>query len=360
MRILYLTYIDFGEFKSGSSVRPQMMYEAFRALGHEVKLLQTQQNRARDRRAAVKEISLWLDGNRPDFCYAESPSGPIFHRCDRELLRKIHRMGIPTGYFYRDAAYRFDDIFIRGRKTLKQHVIRWMSERDVRFLKKNVDLIYFPTESMGKYFSFPNTSILPPACTGSYGSKTDGPRGRRSIYVGGVSRRYGTDTLLGAFGRLNGNGAEFPLTLVCRKAEAAYIGESCRKKPWLRVVHASGRGQLAPLYQEADLALYPIEKNAYNDFAFSVKLMEYLEYGLPVVAVNCTETEKFVRGIGAGLVCRNDAGDFAEKVRTLLTDPALYKECAENAARAVRGNLWTDRAQKVVSDLGGRKKGETE
>ena len=43
MTILYITFIDFGEFKSGSSVRPQKMYDAFRQLGHEVKLLEGQQ-----------------------------------------------------------------------------------------------------------------------------------------------------------------------------------------------------------------------------------------------------------------------------------------------------------------------------
>ena len=41
MKLLYITYIDFGDFRSGSSVRPQMMYRAFKELGCEIKLLQT-------------------------------------------------------------------------------------------------------------------------------------------------------------------------------------------------------------------------------------------------------------------------------------------------------------------------------
>ena len=354
MKILYVTYIDFGDFKSGSSVRPQMMYDAFLSLGHEVKLLQTQQNRGRERAAAVAEVNRWLDAERPDFCYIESPSGPIFHSFDRALIRRVHKLGIPVGYFYRDAAYKFDRIFVRGRKSLKQRVIAWMSERDVRFLKKNADLVYFPTESMASYFPFEKTGVLPPACTGSFGDKTARENGRESIYVGGVSKRYGTDTLLGAFDLLNGGGGDYPLTLVCRKTEAAYIGEQYRKKPWLHVVHASGREQLLPLYERADLALYPIEKNEYNDFAFSVKLMEYVEFGLPIVAVNCAETEKFIRRFSVGLVCENDPRDFAEKVRQILNDPALYRECAENAVRTAARNRWVDRAEAVAADLGGK------
>ena len=354
MKLLYITYIDFGEFKSGSSVRPQMMYDAFLELGHEVKLLQTQQNRRKERREAVKEINRWLDSNRPDFCYVESPSGPIFNRCDLRLLKRLKRMGIRTGYFYRDAAFRFDEIFIPGKKTLKQHVIAWMSERDVRFLEKNVELVYLPTLSMANYFRFPNVKPLPPACTGSSAVKTERKNGKKCIYVGGVSKRYGTDTLLRAFELLNGSGAEYPLILVCREAQAGYIKESYRGKPWLEIVHASGKESLSKLYGEADLALYPVEKNAYNDFAFSVKLLEYLEFGLPVVSVDCEEAARFTRQFQTGLVSRDDPSDFAEKIREILEDPNLYRQIAENVVTAARQNRWIDRARQVTGDLAGR------
>ncbi len=353
MQLLYITYIDFGNFQSGSSVRPQMMYEAFRELGWEVKLLQTQQNKRAQRRAAVEEISRWLDeGNRPDFCYVESPSGPIFNLCDKILLRKIRRLGIKIGYFYRDAAFRFDNIFIKGQKTPKQHAIAAMSELDVKFLERTADIVYLPTKSMAKYFSFPCMMTLPPACSGSIQSKVGHTPGRSCIYVGGVSKRYGTDILLGAFDLLNANGEDYPLTLVCRESETGYIPQEYREKPWLHIVHASGKESLKPFYQAADLALYPIEKNDYNDFALSVKLLEYLEFGLPVVAVDCTETKRFVEGLGSGLVCRSDPADFADKVRGILTDTSLYALCALNVQKAAQsGNLWTDRAKQIARDL---------
>ncbi len=355
MLLLYITYIDFGSFQSGSSVRPQMMYEAFRSLGWEVKLLQTQQNKRAERRAAVQEVSRWLDeGNRPDFCYVESPSGPIFNLCDKILLRKIHKLGIKIGYFYRDAAFRFDEVFIKGQKTPKQHAIAALSELDVKFLERTADIVYLPTKTMMKYFQFPCMMALPPACTGSIETKAGHDAcGRRCIYVGGVSKRYGTDILLGAFALLNDKEEdEYTLTLVCRESEAGYIPQQYRNKPWLHIVHASGKESLAPFYKAADLALYPIEKNAYNDFALSVKLLEYLEFGLPVVAVDCTETKRFIEQFGTGLVCKSDAADFAEKVRELLSDPQLYALCALNVQKAAEsGNLWTDRAKQIARDL---------
>ncbi len=353
MKLLYITYIDFGDFKSGSSVRPQMMYQAFQELGCEIKLLQTQQNKRNERRNAVAEINAWLDaGNRPDFCYVESPSGPIFQACDRKLLKRLHRLGIPTGYFLRDAAYKFDEVFITGKKSFKQRVIAWMSERDVRFLAKYPDLIYLPTESMAKYFPFQHVKPLLPGCAGRLSDRRGNPLGRRCIYVGGVSKRYGTSLLLQAFQKLNAGGDEYPLTLVCREAALPLIGEEYRNQPWLHIVHASGKDALKALYDRADLALYPVEKNVYNDFAFSVKLMEYLEFGLPVVTVDCEEAAKFTRTYGTGLVSRNDPDDFAAKVREILSDPQAYQKYLEAVYNALDGNLWSDRARQVIQDLG--------
>ena len=77
LKILYITFTDFGELASGSSVRPFRIYNALVNLGHEVKLLEGQQNRRKERRVKVKEIIDWLDENRPDICYVEPPSGPL-------------------------------------------------------------------------------------------------------------------------------------------------------------------------------------------------------------------------------------------------------------------------------------------
>lgn len=351
MKLLYVTYIDFGDFRSGSSVRPQMMYRAFEELGCEIKLLQTQQNRRAERRAAVAEIDRWLDRERPDLCYVESPSGPIFNACDRRLLRRVSRM-VPTGYFLRDAAYRFDEVFVQGKKTLKQRAIAALSERDVRFFAKTIPLMYLPTESMAGYFSFPRVKPLLPGCVGRLSDRRGNRPQRRCIYVGGVSPRYGSATLLEAFRLLNQGGEQYPLTLVCREAEAQALG-SAQSEPWLTVAYASGKEALKPLYDAADLALYPVSKNVYNDFAFSVKLMEYLEFGLPVVTTDCAEAARFTRAHGTGLVSQDDPASFAEAIREMFRRPGQYEACLDAAYRALDGNRWTDRARQVLQDLGG-------
>ena len=353
MKLLYITYIDFGDFQSGSSVRPQRMYQAFQECGCDITLLQTQQNRMGDRRKAVREIFRQLNtGYHPDFCYVESPSGPIFQPCDLSLLRRIHKMRVPIGYFYRDAYFKFAHLFgQQNNKTIREKVIACLSNRDLRFLKRTVDIVYFPTETMAKYFDFPRTAALPPACIGSLEDKRNQPNHRRCIYVGGVNKSYGTDTMLSAFSILNRDGVHYPLTLVCRKSDASFIPDKHREAPWLTVLHASGRDQLSPLYHQANVALRPVEKNEYNDFAFSVKLTEYMEYGLPVVSVDTVEAAAFIRKNQTGLVCRDDPNDLAEKVRIILKDQQTYSAYAAKVVESINGNTWTNRAQTVMRDL---------
>ena len=94
LKVLYITFTDFGELSSGSSVRPFRMYNALVNLGLEVKLLEGQQNRRKERQAKVKEILDWLDNNKPDVCYVEPPSGPFFNQIDLSLLKKVHASDI--------------------------------------------------------------------------------------------------------------------------------------------------------------------------------------------------------------------------------------------------------------------------
>ena len=197
---------------------------------------------------------------------------------------------------------------------------------------------------------------LPPACVRGLCRPAD-PESRAGIYVGGLSKAYGTDIMLGAYELLNaGGGSRYPLTIVCRKAEQQNIPEKYRGSSWLKVVNASG-DQLAQHYGRSAYALLPRMDCAYNDFAVSVKVYEYMSYGLPVVACNCMEMAAIVNGCGFGKVTGFTPESFAEGVKALADDAGLRAKYRENALNAVvNGNLWTDRAKKVMDDLGGLKR----
>ncbi len=344
--ILFICYTDIGNASSGSSVRPQMMYHAFCELGYEVLLLSGAQEKRALRVRAVRRIYAELEKKTPQFCYIELPSGPIFGWEDRKLLLYLRRLGVPCAAFYRDAFYRFAPWW--GVSKLKSAVLRLLHTADNLLLRRCCDIVYFPSQSMAALFSFPRADVLPPACEARFFKPRTAPRS--CIYVGGLSRRYGTDLLLAAFETLNRTG-DYPLTIVCREAEKEYIPPKFLASPWLCVVHASGDA-LTEYYAAADLGLYCGRRDIYMDFAMPVKVFEYLSHGLVVVTTNCTEIAAFVRKNGVGTVVHDDARSIAAGVREMIARPKGYRDCYENIVRTVKeDNLWVHRAQQVAADL---------
>ena len=354
MLVLYITYVDFNHAVSGSAVRPEKMYRAFLEEGHEVKLLTgSQERRCREqRRAAVAEISAWLDTNRPDLCYIESPVQPILWSFDRRLIRKIHRKGIPIGYFYRDYYRKFPDLFPRRRDPAGRCKELWLNilQRRLDRLLRCADVVYFPSRQAMEMFSFPRMEMLPPA--GERRENLSEPEGNTCIYVGGLTNHYGGEMLLRAFSILNEGTERFPLILVCREAEWRKMPSEYASKPWLEVRHASGE-ELIPLYARAAAGLIADRlPNRYNDLAHSVKLFEYMSEGLPVVYVHSAATDEFVRPLGFGIGTDFDPEKFAAGVRAMFADPAAYRARREAALRALReGNCWFHRVRQVIRDL---------
>ena len=352
MTILYITFIDFGEFKSGSSVRPQKMYDAFRQLGHEVKLLEGQQNRRAERKQKTAEILSWLDSHTPDICYVEPPAGPFFNAIDLKLLKKVHGMGVPIALFYRDAYWKFAKWW--GVKGPKKWLLTYMHKRDLKVFAKSCDIIYFPSPSMADLFDFRRREILPPA--GEYHGGHTHKIQHRVVYVGGVTPRYGTQQLLEAINLLHKRGMDIKLSLVCRSEEMQNLKAQDLQKKWITVFHASGDEQLASIYAGADVGLIPLQRDFYMDFAICVKMFEYMGYGLPVISTDCVETKRMIDRYGCGLTCKDDPQSLADAIARFYSDPEKIEEYRNNVKKAMSENQWRNRAQKVVEDLSALKK----
>jgi glycosyltransferase involved in cell wall biosynthesis len=348
-RLLLITFIDFGEMKSGSSVRPQRMYDAFVKLGYEVDLLSGLQNRRRERWRLVFQKYREIRKKLPDFCYVEPPSGPFFNLCDHLLLLYLRFKKVPIGLFYRDAYWMFADWW--PVKGAKKFFLKLMHRFDLFIIKRTCKVVFFPTQSMADLFKLKCKSVLPPA--GANFVTLEHETARRALYIGGVSKFYGTDIMLEAFALLNGRmHNDIKLTVCCRKAEMKDFFDGYIDAPWLEIVHLSGDEQLRPLYERSDIALYPSRRDFYMDFCMPVKLFEYLSRALPVVATDCRETAQFVLQNGIGVVSQDNPEAFAMAVASLIGDRQQLRLCRVNAKNALtRRNLWEHRAQKAACEI---------
>lgn len=356
-KVLYITFIDFSKSsESGSSVRPKRMYEAFEQMGYQVVLITGASNKRKERKGAVTVARRYLQNDLPDICYIEPPSGPIFFKCDRQLIKKIHELGIPIGFFYRDIYWRFPmHDFVNKRSifaVLKEWIIKAMQHRDFRLIQRYVSKIYLPSQSVNNYIGLSNYGILPPGCQEKDCIKVAHSK-VTGIFVGGATERYGMGLLLKAWAKIAPQDAE--LIIVCpREQWENWV------KEWpvyrnvadnVHIYHLCDGQELDALYQISDFGLIPLRKTKYNDIAVPIKLYEYVANRLPIVTTNCTETEEIIKKYGIGIVCGDNEEEYSAAIEKMIYNLSSGKKYLTELELAYKQNLWRRRAEKVIDDL---------
>lgn len=352
MKVLYITYVDiFEKAKSGSSVRPQKMYKAMLNEGHDVVLLQTQQNKRSLRHKVVRDMMRKVKEDNFDICYIESPSGPIFNNIDIKLIKLIHSKNIPIGFFYRDAYWLFANSWLHVNK-LKKYIIEKLHKRDIKVFQNCVSTFYMPSilacEGLLKHYHFDDIKELPPGteCITIQEYNTT----KTAIYVGGCSYQYGTDILIKAYKELNENGYKYNLIIITRKNEWDNMYPDGLTYEWLQVMHKSG-DELREIYQNADCAILPVRKSYYSDIAYSIKLFEYLSYGKPIITSNLATMGEFVQKNGCGIVYDSTEKGLQKSIINFYDNEQIRREIYENVIKTCHENTWESRVQKIIEDL---------
>lgn len=336
---------------SGSRVRPYYMCEAFRDIGYEVEVVAgTLWERGRQMYELIRSGKVASFS----FCYAEPSTYPLNPFIDYTFYLALKARRIPIGLYYRDAYWRFADWFPYHGPKKWFLLLRYWS--DMLFLPRALSAFFFQSQTMANRFHFSTPKfILPPGGHMSYKSEQAqfSPKIERAVYVGGITQEYGTDLLLDALDLVNRE-YKLDLELVCREDEyisQRSIFEKYIEAEWLHIHHLWGKG-LEQVYHRSDIALISMWKNTYNDMRMSVKLFEYLSYGLPIVATNCTEIADFIQRNRIGIVVQDNPLSLAEGMLRIARDRDFYRELVRNAKQTLEnGNLWTDRAEQVAECL---------
>jgi len=107
--------------------------------------------------------------------------------------------------------------------------------------------------------------------------------------------------------------------------------------------------QLPDYFAAADVAIFPFDDTLINRTKCSVKLVELLAAGVPVVADAIGQNTEYIQDGETGvLVPPEDDAAFADAVLRLLGDPALRRRLGEAAAQRTRARFaWPDLAQEV-------------
>jgi glycosyltransferase involved in cell wall biosynthesis len=126
------------------------------------------------------------------------------------------------------------------------------------------------------------------------------------------------------------------------------------------VVHLPGRvpdSYVGEVLSTSDVGLCPDPLNPLNDVSTMNKTMEYMAFGLPVVAFDLRETR--VSAAEAALYVRpNDVDEYAKAVVHLVDDPATRAEMGRRGRTRVEQQLAWEHQQRgylrVFDELAGR------
>ena len=346
LNILIVVSLDMRKQNGASNIRPAKMIEAFKKTAHNIDVIESP-NRGRQRKNIVKNILKSIYTRKKyDICYFEPSTFPI-QFFERMLIKWLKFRKTWISYFHRDMYWRYDDIIesLLTDEKLKEHKIK--QENNLKFLENNIDLLFTQTKLYAeKLNSTLKTVDLPPA--GNL-NKIDYNSEQREgvIYVGGVSKRYGTTLLLQSFERINQTHC-IPLTIICRKKEVIfddYINYS-----WLTIRHLTS-SQIQQFCSEFRFGVIPIIKNKYHRFVLAFKLFEYASFGLPIAVSDNFEQVKLVEENELGLNIGDSVESFSKNIVKFYNNTELLNQCHQNAINFIKKeNLWIHRTQKIISE----------
>ena len=347
------------EGRSGSSVRPRLMAQAFEELGYKVTLIT---GRVAQRVEGIRQVASELArGRRFEFVYSESHTLPmplteshhlpLHPLLDYRFFASMRRSGVPVGLFYRDAHWRFPEL-TPGYPAAKRVVVNSFHRFEWQQLSRSVDHLFLPLTEMRAALpnteSAPRVSSLPPGLIPRPRKTSERPPGRlRLLYVGGVTPPlYDLTPLIDAARQVE----RLSVTICCRKEEWSRQAPHYDVPAEVRVVHAVG-SQLEELYEDADAVAILWRPHPYLSLTLPVKLFEALSYGLPVVTSHGTATADFVATHDVGWTVGS-----TEEVRRLTQrldqSPGELLAAYDRVEEVRQRHTWRARAAQVAHTLG--------
>ncbi len=174
--------------------------------------------------------------------------------------------------------------------------------------------------------------------------------GARLVYVGGIARHRGLDTVIAAMPAIRAADPFAELTIVGDGDALASLKQQVADLGLEGVVRFTGRlpkDEAMAYVAEANIALVPHHRSAHTDSTIPHKLFQYMALGRPVLVSDCAPLTRIVSETGAGLVfAAGDSADLARQVQA-LSSPARAAEMAA-AGRAAVLDRWNLESEGVA------------
>jgi glycosyltransferase involved in cell wall biosynthesis len=170
-------------------------------------------------------------------------------------------------------------------------------------------------------------------------------------YIGSLSRTLGADLLIDAVRSARGRVPNCRLRLISPAPPEA-VSDLAAESEFVEW-RPAGLPQLAEALADVRVCVIPFRIGPYTNLAVPLKLFDYLGYGKPIVATECTETARILAPTEAGILVTDTSAALADAIVRVLTDDDLANRLAHRARALAQapGMSWDARAQTVLTSL---------
>lgn len=110
--------------------------------------------------------------------------------------------------------------------------------------------------------------------------------------------------------------------------------------------------EIVPVVQNADIGIVLARKNIFTQRIFPVKLLEFVQLGIPVIATQTRQLENYFDSTSIKFLKKTSTSHFSKAVTSLYKNKALMKELPKNAARYLITHNWFKEEKKYQMIIG--------
>lgn len=173
------------------------------------------------------------------------------------------------------------------------------------------------------------------------------------VYVGGFVGNRGLEHVIKGMPRLKKYDSRIRLLLVGdgeMMEQLRHLSKELNVEDAVKFEGWQSQKKIRSYLEASDIGLVPFKRTPQTDNSSSNKLYQYMYYGLPVLATNCTSVEKLVKEEKCGIIYEEEnTNQFINNVIKLFKDAGARNTYAENGKNAVRNKYnWDVEAKKLV------------
>lgn len=174
------------------------------------------------------------------------------------------------------------------------------------------------------------------------------------IYVGGFINNRGLEHVIKGMVELKNSSKDIRLVLVGdgeMREELEALSKEYEVEDVVMFEGFQSQEKIKSYLLSCDIGLVPFKRTPQTDNSSSNKLYQYMYYGLPILATNCTSVKKMVEENDCGIVYEDGkSNEFSKYATELFKNSNLLKKYSENGIKAVESKFnWKIEEDKLIS-----------